>query len=143
MCAVVIDYRLDRFVDKLGREALVYVPIIDLVLHANHKYSPGLACYLDTGAHYNVFPEEVALASFGMSQKSISKGLELPILGVGGCSATAYGFDVEIIHPYFKFMSKIYFLKNQPFPLLGRVGFMDHFDKITLNEKDKKLELVI
>ena len=78
-----------------------------------------------------------------MSDKSLRKGVELRILGIGGYTTTAYGFTVEINHPCFKFSDVIYFLKNQPYPLLGRKGFMDHFEKIIFNEKAKKLELVL
>ncbi len=143
MSSIIVDFRLDRFRNKQGRDVVVYVPIIDLVLHSTHMYTSKISCYLDTGAHYNIFPSEIATSFFGKSEKSLRRGIELPILGIGGYTTTAYGFNVEIIHPYFKFTDEIYFLDNQSFPLLGRKGFMDHFDKIIFNEKERKLELVI
>ena len=40
MSLITIDFRLDRFRNKQGHDVFVYVPIIDLVLHSTHKYTP-------------------------------------------------------------------------------------------------------
>ena len=38
--------------------------------------------------------------------------------------------------------SLVFFVDNQPFPLLGRIGFMDKFKKIIFDEENKVLEFV-
>ena len=64
-------------------------------------------------------------------------------MGVGGIQTTGYGHKCNILHPEFELKDiMIYFVKNQSYPLLGRVGFMDQFKKIIFNEDTKILELV-
>lgn len=120
----------------------VYVPIFEVFLVSNHKVGKPVKSYLDSGAIFNIFPMEYARFILGYSVKSLKKGIKLPIIGVGGSSTIGYGHKCSIQHPKFKLENLlVYFVENQPYPLLGRVGFMDRFKQIIFNESEKFLEL--
>jgi hypothetical protein len=119
-----------------------YVPIINLIIIGNHKVGKPISCYLDSGAALNIFPSEYATVFLGYSKKSLKKGTKTPILGVGGTRKTAYGHKCDIQHPEFRLKDiMIYFVEEQPYALLGRIGFMDQFERIVFDEKGKTLEL--
>ncbi len=91
-----------------------------------------------------LFPAEYAYTFLGFSKSALKHGKKLPLLGIGGVSKIAYGVTCNIQHPEFSIKDVyIYFLENQPFPLLGRVGFMDRFKYINFNEAEKEMEFSI
>jgi len=120
----------------------VYQPIVTILLGYNHKFTAPVKCLLDTGATINVFPEELALTFFGITKKTLQKGRVIEIQTVGNRKVFGYGLECTFQHPEFKIeKTLVYFVENQPYPLLGRVGFMDKFKKIVLDEEHKILEL--
>lgn len=126
-----------------SERSYLYVPIIDVLLVGNHKVGKSIKSYLDTGSYFNIFPSEYATALLGYSDITLKKGVVLQILGVGGMKTVGYGHRCSIQHPEFELKDvMIYFVKGQPYPLLGRVGFMDQFKKIVFNEDTKILELL-
>ncbi|MEK7610998.1 MAG: aspartyl protease family protein [Patescibacteria group bacterium] len=128
-----------------GQEAIYYSPKVAIVIWCNHLSTGPIRCLIDTGATFNVFPAEVALAYLGFSKKSlVKKCRKINFGGIGGIIREAYGHLCTIHTPDFRFNNVyIYFMDNQPYPLLGRVGFMDHFDKIVIDETRKNLELFV
>lgn len=129
---------------KTKKRTYIFVPIIEILLVGNHKVGKTIRSYLDTGAMFNVFPEEYALTFLGYSKKSLEKGDPLEILGVGGIKTKGFGHECSIQHPEFSIKDiMIYFVEDQPYPLLGRTGFMDHFKKIIFNEESKVLEITV
>ena len=121
----------------------IFVPIIEVLLVGNHKVGRHIKSYLDTGAAFNIFPAEYAISLLGFTESTLRKGISLPILGVGGMKTVGYGHKCSIQHPDFSLKDvMVYFVKEQSYPLLGRVGFMDQFKKIIFNEDTKILELV-
>ena len=133
------------FENPLTKERIYfYVPILEVFLVANHKIGKPVRCYLDTGASVNIFPWEYGTACLGFSDKTMKKGLIMSITGVSGIKTEGYGHVCTIQHPDFCLKDvMIYFVKDQPYPLLGRVGFMDQFKKIVFDEEEKMLELVL
>ncbi|OGC50635.1 hypothetical protein A2716_03030 [candidate division WWE3 bacterium RIFCSPHIGHO2_01_FULL_40_23] len=128
---------------ETGKELIVYAPRIILLVFSNHKTGPATTCYLDTGATFNIFPWDYALKHLGFSESSIRKGVHIKILGVGNAIKEGYGHTCAFHHPDFRIENAmVYFVKDQPYPLLGLIGFVDKFDKVVLNEKDKVIELI-
>ena len=126
-----------------GSSVLYSVPWIDVSLTSNHKMGPSINCYIDTGATVTVFPSDYAFGFLGYSELSLKKGIRINLMGVGGSLALGYGHICTINHPEFCIEnSLIFFVDNQPFPLLGRIGFMDKFKKIIFDEENKTLEFV-
>lgn len=126
-----------------GRVITYYKPWIDIFLVAQHKIGKPVACYIDTGAAVTIFPSDYAYAFLGFSPKSIKKGILLNFMGVGGAVTEGYGHPCTIQHPNFSIKDVlIFFVDNQPFPLLGRIGFMENFFKIIFYEEEKLLELI-
>lgn len=124
---------------------LAYIPIIEVFLVCNHKIGKSVKCYIDTGSIVNIFPQEYATTFLGFSDKTLrARGKEIEILGVGGIKAKGYGYLCTIHHPNFRFENVyVFFVGDQRYPLLGRVGFMDKFNKITFNESEKTVELIL
>src|SRR3990167_9461875 len=122
----------------------IYLPLIDVLVTCKHMVSKPVRCCIDTGAYMNVFPKEFATAFLGFSERSMKRDAHIiKILGVGGIETEGYGHRC-VIHAL-DFCLKdvlIYFVDNQPFPLLGRSGFMDRFQKIIFDEKKHIVELI-
>jgi len=128
---------------KTKNRTYTYVPIISLFLIGNHKVGKSTKCYLDSGSIFNIFPTEYATALLGFSEKSLKKGVSIKILGVGGMETKGYGHKCNVQHPNFELKDVlIFFVNNQPYPLLGRTGFMDQFKKIVFDEENRHLELI-
>ena len=129
--------------DPISKDRIyIHVPLIDLFLIMNHKIGNVIKCYLDTGATVSIFPLEYAVYFLGLSDKTIKNGVVTPVLGVGGVNVSAYGHKCTIQHPSFCIKNvMVYFLKDQPYPLLGISGFIDQFKKIIIDEEEKTLEL--
>lgn len=127
-----------------GRENIYFSPKIDVVIFCNHMSTRSIRCLIDTGATFNLFPAEVATAFLGFSEKTlVKKGREMKFYGIGGIEKTAYGHSCTIHTPEFRLENVfIYFMKDQPYPLLGRIGFMDRFSKIIIDEVGKNLQLI-
>lgn len=128
-----------------GKDKIVWWPVVDVILLCNHRVGKPVRCIFDTGSVNNIFPLEYATVFLGFSEETVkSRGKEIDILGVSGAKSKGYGHLCAIHHPDFKLENvSVYFVENQPCPLLGRIGFMDHFEEIILNEKEKTLELTL
>lgn len=138
-----IQLKEDVFQFGNGRVVTYYKPWIDVFLISRHKIGKPVACYIDSGASVTIFPMDYAYAFLGFSSKSIKKGVLLNLMGVGGAETESYGHLCTIQHPEFCIKDVlIFFVDNQPFPLLGRIGFMENFAKIIFHEEDKLLELI-
>ena len=139
-----INYSKRFFRDSDTDETFIYhIPLLDVSVESEKQKGPIIRCYLDTGALVNVFPWEYGISCLGFTNKSIEVGSKINLVGVGGTNQTAYGHVCTLSIGNLELQRvMIYFLKNQPFPLLGRVGFMDLFNKIIFNERDQYLELI-
>jgi hypothetical protein len=141
-----VKQKLTKWVyeDPLSKDRFyIHVPLIDLFLVMNHRIGSVVRCYLDTGATVSIFPLEYASSYLGLSDKTIKNGAVMPVVGVGGINVDAYGHKCTFQHPDFCIKDvMVYFLKDQPYPLLGISGFVDHFKKIIIDEEEKTLELI-
>lgn len=116
-----------------------YRPIIDLIVQYKHKVSSAITCQLDTGATVNVFPAELATVFLGISDSALLKGRKINLTGIGSITGKAYGYQCTLQHPEFRMDGVwIYFMYEHRAALLGCHGFMNRFDSITINEKEKK-----
>ena len=126
-----------------GQAILYTVPWIDVFLTSNHIVGPSISCYIDTGATVTIFPSGYAYGFLGYSETSLKNGVRIGLMGIGGSSTVGYGHVCTINHPEFCIEnSLIFFVDNQPFPLLGRIGFMDKFKRITFDEENKFMEFI-
>ena len=141
---VEINYKEDVFEPKgSGVQITVNLPIISLLVAFKHQSGPYIPCYLDSGATINLFPKDYAITYLGFSEKTLNSGRESNVLGIGGVRKLAFGHLCTLHHPNFRLENTwIYFMEDQTIPLLGRLGFMNRFDSIVFNEKEKKLELI-
>lgn len=119
------------------------MPEITVILIGNHKVGKPIKCLIDTGSTANIFPWEYGTVFIGFSDKFMRKGTRFPIIGVGGKKTEGNGHKCTIQNPDFEIKNvMIYFVKDQPYALLGRVGFMDKFKKIIIDEENKHFELI-
>jgi hypothetical protein len=114
-------------------------PKIPIRLSMNHKIFPQIIeCLFDTGSDRNLFPAEVARylgikVERGRLQKIGGIGNNEPIRAYthrAKIYVADYGFDTDID---FSFQHKI--------PILGRMGFMNNYELIEVNEKKKYIKL--
>ena len=134
-----IPYSSVNYVDHLGERKTLYRPVIDLLIFHHQMCSRVLECYFDTGADFTIFPGNIARTYLGLDESEIQKGIPMKIIGVGGIEKIVYGQKCKIVHSHFQFEDTIYFLDEESHPLLGRIGFMNHFKYFTLDEVEKKL----
>ena len=124
-----------------GRDYQYYAPWLNVLLVSNHNVGKSTRCYIDTGATVTIFPSEYAYAHLGYSTKSLKRGELINLYGLGGAKAVGYGHMCSIHHPDFQIKNvMIYFVENQPYPLLGRISFMDRFKRIVFEEENKFIE---
>lgn len=120
-----------------------YAPWIDVFLASNHNVGKPTRCYIDTGATVTIFPADYAYAYLGYSFNSLKKGQLVELYGLGGAKTVGYGHICTIHHLDFRIdRAVVYFVENQPYPLLGRIGFMDKFKSIVFDEENKCMELI-
>lgn len=125
-----------------GKAESVYTPIIPVFLTYNHAPGRSIESHVDTGASISLFPSDYAKKFFNFTDSKIKKGRETHLTGIAGLSRKAYGFKCSIHHPEFRIKDTyVYFLDNQPYPLLGFKGFIDQFESICIRGKEKTLEL--
>lgn len=128
---------------RTKKRIYVYTPRINVILIGNHNVTPPILSYIDTGAVFNIFPMECATNFLGFTQKGIKKVTRWDILGVGGADKVGYGIQLSIYSPDFRIdRTMVYFVENQPYPLLGVYGFIDQFKSFTINNETKKYELI-
>ena len=121
----------------------IYLPLLEIIAHGKNRRIRKISCLVDTGAGYNIFPSEIGLTYFGMSEKTLAQGKPLHLRGIGNIELDkpAYGHLIKLQHPYFNFKTWVFFIDKQYPPLLGRSGFMDKFRKLEFDEINKKLIL--
>ena len=126
-----------------SKTEITHMPVIPVFLTYKHAQGKAIECRIDTGADVNLFPLEYAKVFFNFNDSRIKKGREINLGGISGIEKKAYGFKCSIHHPSFKISDVfIYFIENQPYPLLGLKGFIDKFQSITIHGKEKTLELI-
>jgi hypothetical protein len=116
----------------------VYRPMILIKLCYKHKLSPfPLSCLLDSGSDRNLFPAYFA-QNIGIN---LTDGEEIIITGIGNIEVKAFRHKLQLYVDNKNFTTIIDFSHDQQLPLLGRIGFFDHFDKIVFKEHKKIIEL--
>jgi len=105
----------------------------------NHKMFPQIMeCLFDTGSDRNLFPGEVA-KYLGVK---VEKGKHRKIGGIGNNEPIdAYTHKVKIYVGSYAFDTDIDFSFKHQLPILGRIGFMDRYESIEVNEKKKYIKL--
>ena len=133
----------DIFTYPDGTTETIYAPVIPISLTYKHAMGKTIESHIDTGASINLFPSGYARTFFKLKDSNLKKGKEILLGGIGGMTKKAYGFKCSIHHPNFRIKDVyIYFLDNQPYPLLGLKGFIDQFQSIKINGKEKTLEII-
>jgi hypothetical protein len=96
-------------------------------------------CLFDTGSDRNLFPAEVA-KYLGLK---VDKGSHRKIGGIGNNEPIdAYTHKVKIYVGSYSFDTEIDFSFKHKLPILGRIGFMDRYESIEVNEKKKYIKLI-
>lgn len=126
---------------KTEKQIIYYAPWLHAGLSCNHRIGRRVQCYLDTGSAINVFPLEYAQVFLGFSETSIKRGMYMPITGAGNSKNEAWGYKCTLdLGDIVLKDTLVFFLANQPYPLLGQAGFIDRFKRIEINMKDKFIE---
>jgi hypothetical protein len=122
-----------------GEPVEVMRPKIPIRLIINHKVFPQvIEALFDTGSDRNLFPADIA-KSMGVN---VTKGDAKKIGGIGqGNPIDAYTHNVTILVANQKVSTDIDFSFKQNIPILGRVGFMDKFPLIEINQKGKFIKI--
>lgn len=122
-----------------GKLVEILRPKIPIRLSMNHKMFPQtIECLFDTGSDRNLFPAEIA-RYFGVK---VEKGKPQKIGGIGNSEPIdAYTHKVKIYVGSYVFDTEIDFSFKHKLPILGRIGFMDRYESIEVNEKKKFIKL--
>jgi len=122
-----------------GKLVEILRPKIPIRLSMKHKMFPQIIeCLFDTGSDRNLFPAEVA-KYLGIKVK---KGKPQKIGGIGNSEPIdAYTHKVKIFVGNHAFDTEIDFSFEHKVPILGRIGFMDRYESIEVNEKKKYIKL--
>lgn len=122
-----------------GKLVEILRPKIPIRLSVNHKMFPQtIECLFDTGSDRNLFPGEVA-RYLGIK---VEKGKPRKIGGIGNSEPIdAYTHRVKIYVGSYVFDTEIDFSFKHKLPILGRIGFMDRYESIEVNEKKKFIKL--
>ncbi|MEO6508809.1 MAG: hypothetical protein ABIO02_02555 [Patescibacteria group bacterium] len=123
-------------------KAIKYIsrPFIKILIGYNLQISKTpIKCLVDSGCDQNLFPAYWG-EFIGINIKS---GVETIYKGIGRNTICAYGHHLKIYVPDSKinFITRIDFSYEQQLPLLGRVGFFDHFKKVIFDEENSKFIL--
>ncbi len=122
-----------------GKLVEILRPKIPIRLSMNHKMFPQIIeCLFDTGSDRNLFPGEVA-KYLGIK---VEKGRPQKIGGIGNSEPIdAYTHKVKIFVANYAFDTEIDFSFKHKLPILGRIGFMDRYESIEVNEKKTYIKL--
>ena len=97
-----------------------------------------MECLFDTGSDRNLFPGEVA-EYLGIK---VEKGKPRKIGGIGDSKPIdAYTHKATIYVGSYVFDTEIDFSFKHKLPILGRIGFMDRYESIEVNQKKKYIKL--
>lgn len=115
-------------------------PKIPIRLSMNYKMFPQtIECLFDTGSDRNLFPAQIA-KYLGVK---VEKGELRKIGGIGDAKPIdAYTHKVKIFVGTYIFETEIDFSFTHKQPILGRMGFMDKFESMEINEKRKYVKLI-
>lgn len=133
-------YVPDLAPDRLtGKPVEILRPKIPIRLVLNHKMFPHIIeALFDTGSDRNLFPADFA---FHLGTK-VEKGKPIKIGGIGiSNEIIAYTHRVSMFVGDYKIGTEIDFSKEHNVPILGRIGFIDKFENIEVNEKKKFVKL--
>ena len=118
----------------------VYRPHVELrINYKRGKISPPLEMLLDTGADRCLFPAQIGNYFVGDFRK---KGKKFVTTGIGDYQILTYrigGFKFFV--GAYEFETQIDFSEECKYPLLGGIGFFDHFKRVTFCKKDEKVKL--
>ena len=140
MSSIAFYYVPDPSIDNTtGKLTEVLRPKIPIRLSMNHKMFPQvLECLFDTGSDRNLFPADIA-KRLGIK---VEKGKLRKIGGIGDNKPIdAYTHEVKIFVDDYNFDTEIDFSFQHKIPILGRMGFMDKYESIEVNEKKKYIKL--
>ncbi len=140
MKSVSFYYVPDPVKDNItGELSEILRPKIPIRLSMNHKMFPQIIeCLFDTGSDRNLFPAEAA-KYLGIK---VEKGSPRKIGGIGNSEPIdAYTHKVKIYVGSYSFDTEIDFSFKHKLPILGRIGFMDRYESIEVNEKKKYIKL--
>ena len=140
MNSVSFYYVPDISKDRItGRLVEILRPKIPIRLSMSHKMFPQIIeCLFDTGSDRNLFPGEVA-KYLGIK---VERGKPQKIGGIGNSEPIdAYTHKVKIFVGNYAFDTEIDFSFKHKIPILGRIGFMDRYESIEINEKKKYIKL--
>lgn len=133
------------YLKLLGRDSQtqqifeVFAPFIPIKISHDHKSSFEFHAMVDSGASRNLFP-----SVFGQQAGiNIQKGRQVRLLGIGDKEIIGYSHRINIYLNGIVFETEADFSFEQRFPLLGRSGFFNLFQKIIFDETFHQLQLVL
>lgn len=94
---------------------------------------------IDSGSDRNLFPSTLG----EIMEMKIKSGKIRPIMGIGGKIIFAYMHEIKLYLGSECFVTRADFTYEQEVPLLGRDGFFNYFRRISLFEKEMKIELEV
>ena len=120
-------------IDKKGNPGLILRPVVTFSF--NYKRGRILTTngLLDSGADYNLFPGEYC---YGLGI-NIKRGIPVEIGGIGSrVPLKGYRhFGIKIFFGEYTFETYVDFCMEQGAALLGRNGFLDHFESVNFQNK--------
>jgi len=125
--------------DKRQITGSVARPMIDIILNYKHGKMVGpVQALIDSGADYNLFPEEVA-SIIGVK---LTNGVLRMTEGIGGKTIKAYRHSgIKMFVEGHSFVTSVDFSEEVTVPLLGQQGFFNKFDSVTLLRQKEKIIL--
>lgn len=117
----------------------IFAPFIPIKISFKNKSSFEFNAIVDSGASRNLFP-----AVFGQQAGiNIQKGKQVKLLGIGDKEIIGYTHLINIHLNELVFETEADFSFEQRFPLLGRNGFFNLFQKVIFDETFHQLQLVL
>lgn len=106
-------------------------------LAKNRRITNPFDCLFDTGADRCLFPAELGKA-LGLN---VEKGRESKTIGIDNVPITTYSHNISFFIGSKKIDTSVDFAYKINILLLGRDGFMNHFEHIEFNEVKKYVKV--
>jgi hypothetical protein len=120
---------------KTGEKTEVLRPTVPIILVYRSTPTWDFQALVDSGSDNNLFPARIG-ESVGID---IMKGKFKSIRGIGDHDIPAYTHKVRILACGTGFDTEVDFSYEQKFPLLGRIGFFNHFKEVCFNESANEM----
>jgi len=126
----------DPTTDKITGE--IFRPTIPVRLSYRHQFFKyPFDALVDSGSDRNLFPADIGNVLKIRIKTKNPKIIE----GIGKNKIIAYTHDITILVAGRRIKTFIDFSDEHPTPILGRIGFFNHFKKVIFDERAKEVLL--